>query len=87
MREYFDIIEIQKHTTLQYRAPEMIDLYQHKLISEKVDIWVRFFIILLSHILLFVLILLLFDFRLLVVYFTSWPFIKPLLRIQIPYKF
>lgn len=32
--------DIQKHTTLQYRAPEMIDLYQHKLISEKVDIWV-----------------------------------------------
>eukprot|EP00026_Physarum_polycephalum_P001022 Phypoly_transcript_01023.p1 GENE.Phypoly_transcript_01023~~Phypoly_transcript_01023.p1 ORF type:complete len:1007 (+),score=234.56 Phypoly_transcript_01023:451-3021(+) len=31
--------EIQKHTTLQYRAPEMIDLYQHRLISEKVDIW------------------------------------------------
>jgi AP2-associated kinase len=31
--------EIQKYTTLPYRAPEMVDLYQHKLISEKADIW------------------------------------------------
>jgi hypothetical protein len=29
-------------TTLQYRAPEMCDLYQKKGLSEKVDIWVCF---------------------------------------------
>ncbi len=39
-------IEISKHTTLQYRAPEMIDLFLGKLISEKVDIWVKSFLIL-----------------------------------------
>ena len=27
-------------TTLQYRAPEMCDLYQKKGLGEKVDIWV-----------------------------------------------
>lgn len=32
--------EISKATTLQYRAPELCDLYQRKGISEKVDIWV-----------------------------------------------
>ncbi len=26
---------------MQYRAPEMIDLYRKQLINEKVDIWVR----------------------------------------------
>ncbi|KAJ3324740.1 hypothetical protein HDV06_005998 [Boothiomyces sp. JEL0866] len=31
--------EISKFTTLQYRAPEMCDLYQKKGLSEKVDIW------------------------------------------------
>ena len=33
--------EIQKNTTLQYRAPEMIDLYSRRPIDERVDIWVR----------------------------------------------
>lgn len=32
---------INKYTTMVYRAPEMIDLYRKKLINEKVDIWVR----------------------------------------------
>jgi serine/threonine protein kinase len=31
--------DIQKYTTLQYRAPEMIDLYQGKEIGTKADIW------------------------------------------------
>ncbi|KAI9255276.1 kinase-like domain-containing protein [Phascolomyces articulosus] len=31
--------DIQRHTTLQYRAPEMIDIYQRKPINEKGDIW------------------------------------------------
>ncbi|KAI7861539.1 kinase-like domain-containing protein [Spinellus fusiger] len=31
--------DVQKHTTLQYRAPEMIDIYQKKPINEKADIW------------------------------------------------
>lgn len=31
--------EIQKYTTLSYRAPEMIDLYSDKVISTKADIW------------------------------------------------
>ncbi|KAJ2828387.1 Ark- serine/threonine protein kinase [Coemansia erecta] len=31
--------EIQRMTTLEYRAPEMIDLYLRRGISEKVDIW------------------------------------------------
>jgi AP2-associated kinase len=30
---------IQKTTTLAYRAPEMVDLYQRRCINEKVDIW------------------------------------------------
>ena len=30
---------IQKTTTLAYRAPEMIDLYQRKVVNEKVDVW------------------------------------------------
>eukprot|EP00246_Nothoceros_aenigmaticus_P014989 TRINITY_DN5994_c0_g1_i1.p1 TRINITY_DN5994_c0_g1~~TRINITY_DN5994_c0_g1_i1.p1 ORF type:complete len:794 (+),score=135.38 TRINITY_DN5994_c0_g1_i1:148-2529(+) len=30
---------IRKHTTPAYRAPEMWDLYQREVISEKVDIW------------------------------------------------
>lgn len=32
--------DVQRHTTLQYRAPEMIDIYQKKPINEKADIWV-----------------------------------------------
>lgn len=32
--------EIQKFTTLAYRAPEMVDLYQKQVVNEKVDIWV-----------------------------------------------
>ncbi|OZJ06302.1 hypothetical protein BZG36_00686 [Bifiguratus adelaidae] len=31
--------DIQKHTTMQYRPPEMIDVYQRKPINEKADIW------------------------------------------------
>ncbi|RKO84296.1 kinase-like domain-containing protein, partial [Blyttiomyces helicus] len=31
--------EIGRFTTLQYRAPEICDLYQKKGISEKIDIW------------------------------------------------
>ncbi|KAF9417757.1 hypothetical protein BGZ94_009873 [Podila epigama] len=31
--------EINNHTTLQYRAPEMVDLYMRKGIDEKIDIW------------------------------------------------
>ncbi|CAO3645729.1 unnamed protein product [Cunninghamella blakesleeana] len=31
--------DVQRHTTLQYRAPEMIDIYQKKPINEKADIW------------------------------------------------
>eukprot|EP00054_Salpingoeca_dolichothecata_P015404 m.88748 g.88748 ORF g.88748 m.88748 type:complete len:544 (-) comp21474_c0_seq2:22-1653(-) len=31
--------EIQKYTTLPYRAPEMVDLYSHKPIDTKSDIW------------------------------------------------
>jgi serine/threonine protein kinase len=31
--------EIGKFTTLQYRAPEMCDLYQKRGLNEKVDIW------------------------------------------------
>ncbi len=33
--------DIQKNTTMNYRAPEMIDLYRKQVINEKVDIWVR----------------------------------------------
>lgn len=31
--------EIQKYTTLSYRAPEMVDLYAEKNITTKADIW------------------------------------------------
>jgi serine/threonine protein kinase len=31
--------DVQKHTTLQYRAPELCDVYMGKGINEKVDIW------------------------------------------------
>lgn len=31
--------DIQKHTTLQYRSPEMIDIYRKLPIDEKSDIW------------------------------------------------
>ncbi|VDK49507.1 unnamed protein product [Anisakis simplex] len=31
--------EIQRYTTLSYRAPEMIDLYSNKPIGTKIDIW------------------------------------------------
>ncbi|KAF9954343.1 hypothetical protein BGZ65_004109 [Modicella reniformis] len=31
--------EIKNHTTLQYRAPEMLDLYMRRGIDEKIDIW------------------------------------------------
>ncbi|CDU26197.1 related to ARK1-Actin Regulating Kinase [Sporisorium scitamineum] len=31
--------DLNKHTTLQYRAPEMVDVYQRRVIDEKADIW------------------------------------------------
>ncbi|ORZ36943.1 kinase-like domain-containing protein, partial [Catenaria anguillulae PL171] len=31
--------DVQKHTTLQYRAPELCDVYSGRGINEKVDIW------------------------------------------------
>lgn len=31
--------DIQKHTTLQYRSPEMIDVYRRVAVDEKSDIW------------------------------------------------
>ncbi|KAL9469145.1 hypothetical protein ACSS6W_010839 [Trichoderma asperelloides] len=31
--------DIQKHTTLQYRSPEMVDVYRKQPINEKSDIW------------------------------------------------
>eukprot|EP00027_Filamoeba_sp_ATCC50430_P008306 CAMPEP_0168559528 /NCGR_PEP_ID=MMETSP0413-20121227/10573_1 /TAXON_ID=136452 /ORGANISM="Filamoeba nolandi, Strain NC-AS-23-1" /LENGTH=1251 /DNA_ID=CAMNT_0008590765 /DNA_START=31 /DNA_END=3786 /DNA_ORIENTATION=+ len=31
--------DVQKNTTMDYRAPEMIDLYRKDLINEKADIW------------------------------------------------
>ena len=31
--------DVQKHTTLQYRSPEMIDVYRNQPIDEKSDIW------------------------------------------------
>ena len=31
---------LNRHTTMSYRAPEMLDLYSGKLINEKVDVWV-----------------------------------------------
>lgn len=41
--------DIQRHTTLQYRAPEMIDVYQKKPVNEKADIWVRNLLKLIYH--------------------------------------
>lgn len=31
--------DVQKHTTLQYRSPEMVDVYRKQPIDEKSDIW------------------------------------------------
>lgn len=31
--------DVQKHTTLQYRSPEMIDVYRKQPLNEKSDIW------------------------------------------------
>ena len=31
--------DVQKHTTLQYRSPEMVDVYRKQPINEKADIW------------------------------------------------
>ncbi|KND92180.1 Serine/threonine-protein kinase ppk30 [Tolypocladium ophioglossoides CBS 100239] len=31
--------DVQKHTTLQYRSPEMIDVYRKLPLNEKLDIW------------------------------------------------
>ncbi|KAG7223980.1 hypothetical protein INR49_015237 [Caranx melampygus] len=35
--------EIKKYTTLSYRAPEMVNLYNNKIITTKADIWLCFF--------------------------------------------
>lgn len=32
-------MDLNRHTTLQYRAPEMVDVYQRRVIDEKADIW------------------------------------------------
>lgn len=34
------IEEIEKYTTLSYRAPEMVDVYSGRAITTKADIWV-----------------------------------------------
>jgi AP2-associated kinase len=34
--------DINRQTTLQYRAPELVDVSRRMLISEKIDVWVRF---------------------------------------------
>lgn len=31
--------EISEHSTMMYRAPEMVDLYQKQLVTERVDVW------------------------------------------------
>jgi AP2-associated kinase len=31
--------DVQKHTTLQYRSPEMVDVYRKQPLNEKSDIW------------------------------------------------
>lgn len=31
--------DVQRHTTLQYRSPEMIDVYRKQPLNEKSDIW------------------------------------------------
>ncbi|UZJ52853.1 hypothetical protein CBS101457_002173 [Exobasidium rhododendri] len=31
--------DLNKHTTLQYRAPEMVDVFQRRVIDEKADVW------------------------------------------------
>ena len=36
--------QIQRFTTLAYRAPEMVDLYSGHVIGIKSDIWVRYII-------------------------------------------
>lgn len=33
---------VEKTTTQMYRAPEMVDLYMERELTEKVDVWVRF---------------------------------------------
>lgn len=32
---------VEKTTTHMYRAPEMVDLYMERQLTEKVDVWVR----------------------------------------------
>lgn len=32
---------VEKTTTQMYRAPEMVDLYMERELTEKVDVWVR----------------------------------------------
>ena len=31
--------DVQKHTTLQYRSPEMVDVYRKQPLDQKIDIW------------------------------------------------
>lgn len=33
---------VEKTTTQMYRAPEMVDLYMERELTEKVDVWVSF---------------------------------------------
>lgn len=36
MQEMRDVeLDINTHTTIQYRAPEMVDVYQRRIIDEK----------------------------------------------------
>lgn len=35
--------DINSQTTLQYRAPELVDVSRRMLISEKIDVWVSLF--------------------------------------------
>eukprot|EP01132_Coremiostelium_polycephalum_P008492 gene8492-10437_t len=43
LKNKFDIQQaeddISRHTTIQYRAPEMVDLYRSNIIDEKADVW------------------------------------------------
>ena len=37
-------LDVSRHTTLQYRAPELCDLYSKRGMTEKVDIWVSIYL-------------------------------------------
>ena len=38
-------MDVERYTTMQYRAPELCDLYQRCGVSEKVDVWVSFIVL------------------------------------------